>query len=504
MLTELWKSYEDGDYRECLRFAAETTVKHYGIDTLAAAGASLIQLRRIDEGMHMLKAAAAFRPDEVNLYHFACAITNEYVLADELEYFVTLGLRDFPDDVALQRFQAATKFLKMDPTAFAYYESILHDDPTDIHAHLNLAVMHRALSHFDQTERHYAAAYDIDPENVSVAIGRASLHLDHGRSAEARALLEPHRDNPDVQFLLATDALARGDYQTGWSLYQSRWNTAVGKSHTKPPRPFSDLSEIKNKRVAVLREGGHGDVIQFARYIPLLAAQAAEVLLFVFPSELRLLRHNMPANVTLKATTEMPEDYEYTTALFDLPYHFRTTIETIPAAPYLTVPVFSRLPPTAKKRIGVCWAGGAQINVNDRSHDRHRSIRLNQLASLGDFSDNIEFINLQAGARGNDTGLPMTRVLEDGFDWLDTAGIIAQLDLVITVDTAVVHVAGALGRPTWLLSRFNPCWRWLGNRPDGLWYPGIVRVFGQTAYDDWVPVIARLHDELAVWALNPR
>ena len=501
MLTQLWKSYQDGDFEECLRFAAETTSKNSGINLLAAAGASLIRLRRADDGLHMLKAAAAFRPNQVNVYRFACQLADEFVLIDALEYFATVGLRDFPEDAVLRRYLAAAQFLKMDPAALASYEAIVRDDPDDVPAHLNLATIHRNRSELDEAEQHYAAVHRIDPTNVNVAIGRAAIHLNYGRIDEARALLAPLSDNPDVRFLLATIALACGDYPTGWALYRSRWDTIIGKQYTKPPRPFDELSEIAGKRVAVLREGGHGDVIFLARYIPLLAAQAAAVRLFVQPSEVRLLQPNMPANVTLCATAEMPDE-EYTTALFDLPYLFHTTIETIPPAPYLTVADEAvsarRLPPTSKMRVGLCWAGGAQINVHEGSKDQGRSIRLSQLASLGDFSDSIEFINLQAGVRANDPGLVTTRVLEDDFDWLDTAAIVKQLDLVITVDTAVGHLAGALGCPTWLLACRNSCWRWFGNRADSLWYPGIVRVFGQTG-DEWEPVVEVVHAALAEW-----
>lgn len=501
MLTQLWQSYKDGNYDECLRFAAETTAKHHGINLLAAAGGSLIRLRRVEEGLYMLKAAAAFRPDQAAVYHFACSLADEYVLVDALDYFAEMGLRDFPQDASLLRYQAATKFLRMDPAALGFYEAIVRDNPADLHAHLNLATMYRNRAELAQAEQHYVAVDQIDPNNVNAAIGRAAIHLNFGRTDEARALLEPLSDNPDVRFLLATIALACGDYPTGWALYRSRWDTTMGKQFTKPPRPCDDLADLVGKRVAVLREGGHGDLIQLVRYIPLLAAQASTVRMLVDPSELRLLQANMPENVRIRATPEMPKE-AYTIAPFDLPYLFRTTIETIPPAPYLTVPaeaVRERcLLPTTKKRVGVCWAGGAQINVHEGTKDRGRSIRLSQLASLREFADRIEFISLQAGARANDPGLVTTRLLGDDFDWLDTAAIIQQLDLVITVDTGIVHLAGALGRPTWLLACRNSCWRWFGNRADSLWYPGIVRVFGQPG-DDWAPVVETVHAALADW-----
>lgn len=494
----VWDNYNKTDYEGCLRVAAEQTLQHGGLDLLAAAGASLMRLRRIEEGILLLKAAAVFRPTTVNLYHFACSLADEHVLADELAYFAVLGLRDFPDDTVLQRACATARFLQADYTsAIAHYHDVLKFEPDNVDVHLALATIHRNTLDIAAAERHYALVAEIDPHNAGVAIGRAAIAFASGDSEAARGLLQPHENDPNVQFMLAHDHLARGDYEQGWALFRSRWDTPIGKTHTKPSRPFDHVSEITGKRVVVLREGGHGDVFQFARYIPLLAARASEVILHVQPSEARLFQHVMPANVTVRPNTAMVTCYDHMTAIFDLPYQFRTTLETIPPAPVWSVPIAQPLPSTAMRRVGVVWAGGGQINANDRAYDRHRSIRLTQLASLHDFSDRIEFINLQAGPRASEPGLTLTPVLEPDGDWLDTGAIVAQLDLVITVDTAMVHLAASLGRPTWLLSRSYPCWRWRGNRPDNPWYP-TVRVFGQEG-DDWAPTIAAIHRALAIW-----
>lgn len=507
-LTDMWKYYTDEDYQGCLRFAAENIIQQSGIDLLVAAGASLIRLRRVTEGVLLLKAAATFRPDSINFYHFAAEIAQELSLGNELIYFTILGLRDFPQDAVLQRAHAVGQLLTMEyEPSIAYFESLVAVDPDDINARLDLATTYRSLANFEAAEQHYATVSNLDPGNSSVAIGRAAIHLTLGRSAAARALLEPLcGDHPQARFMLAIDALSHGEYETGWTMYFDRWDRTAGKIQTKPPRPFHAASDVENKGVAILREGGHGDIIQFVRYVPMLANIAAEILLYVLPCETRLLKHNLPANVILRQTTEAPDDYEYTTSIFDMPYHFRTTMQTIPSAPYLVLPAemsaSRRLPPTTRKRVGIVWAGRSQSHDIEAAFDRRRSIKLTNMSGFSRLNDDIEFINLQAGPRGYDADLPMTRVLEPEFDWLDTATIVKQLDLVITVDTAMVHLAGAMGVPTWLLSRSDPCWRWHNNCPDSAWYPGIVRVFGQTTFDDWSPVITTVYQSLKQWCFG--
>lgn len=301
-----------------------------------------------------------------------------------------------------------------------------------------------------------------------------------------------------------SDLLAQGAYEQGWRrMFFERWAEYSYPGHSRSVRPFRSLLHINGRTVAIVREGSYGDMFQFVRYVPLLAARARVVILQVHPSEVRLLFGNLPGNVGLVLSdasdhvseANIPDEVEHITALFDLPYHFETTLDTIPnELPYLQVPATvleaRQLPLKTRPRVGVVWS--EDVNQAD---DTDRSIPFATLAGFADF-DEIEFVSLQMGSPAEADGFPMLRPLHAGFDWLDTAAIVAQLDLVITVDTAVAHLAAAMGVKTWILSRFDPCWRWLGNRPDNPWYPNVARVFGQTDPTDWSTTITAVQAEL--------
>ncbi len=212
-----------------------------------------------------------------------------------------------------------------------------------------------------------------------------------------------------------------------------------------------------------------------------------------------------------RAEVRTPEaEFDAHVSLMSLPFIFGTTLENIPAdVPYLSVapeamseaPQMKAAP--GRMNVGLVWAGGPfEGQINLRRIDRRRSIGLARMADLLDTADTIRFHSLQMGAaamaeldalqlRGRIAD-PMAGVR----DFMDTAAIVNQLDLVITVDTSVAHLAGALGRPVWILSRYDACWRWLGNREDSPWYP-TARIFGQPSPGDWSSVIARVRAALS-------
>jgi tetratricopeptide (TPR) repeat protein len=509
MIDDVWDTYRSEEFPEAMRLASHRLVDHAGIDLIHIAGLSLMQMHRYEEGIILLRAAAVLRPNASYIYTNAAFMVEQLGLPDDLEFFTSRGLRDFPDDPMLRRQHANIPLLRQDyRSAIVAYQGLLASDPDDDRAHLNLATTYRVLGDLTQSEKHFDKAVALE-SNATFCIGRAALYGDQGRIEDAIAILEGVKDW-DAKFMLALSLLSIGDYKRGFELHRDRWYSIQFNRNTIPPRPFDRLEQIIGKPVVVLREGGFGDVFQFMRYLPKLAKYTGQHVLFhALPSEMRLLRANLPPEVRLQSVVDVSTiavslSYEHTTALLDLPYLFGTTVETIPAPiPYIHVPddaiAAQRLPPSQLKRVGLAWAGGGTTGVNQRAYDGHRSIKLCELSSLADVAD-IEFINLQFGQHAEDHGMSLTRVLTANGDWLDTAAIVAQLDLVISVDTAIVHLSAAMGRPTWLLSRFNPCWRWLRNRPTSLWYPGVVRVFGQTVYGDWSATIADLRRELEIWS----
>jgi tetratricopeptide (TPR) repeat protein len=494
LLTDTWAAYNDGDYPTSLRLSAQALVDSAGIDHLHIAGLSLISLHRVDEGLALLNAAVTMRPQEPHIYTNAAFLAEQTGLPQQAEYFADLGLRDFPENTDLLLLKANSLVMQMRfDAAVPVYHHLLDRDPANVQSMINLGNICRANDDFEQAQRWFDRAEANDPEFRDLLFARATMYTQMGDDRRAVQLLEQIAADVDAQFLLSLLYLSSGDYERGFRLYRSRgysvWATA-GK-FAQPTNSFDHWSETAGKTVAVIPEGGYGDLLQFVRYIPLLA-QVAKAITLCVPAALTRLLDQMPANVSLAPTDSYdPTAFDYVTTTVEMPYHFRTTLETIPdTIPYLSVPASAiarrRLPPTDMIRVGLCWAGGTQDGFNQRSYDSRRSFDLAVYAPLGRIAG-IEFVSLQMGQRAEQVrvDLPLQRPLDASFDFLDTAAIIAQLDLVISVDTSIVHLAAAIGKPVWVLSRYDACWRWLHNRSDSPWYPGVLRVFGQKRYNDW-------------------
>ncbi|MEC4593437.1 glycosyltransferase family 9 protein [Nitrospirillum amazonense] len=288
--------------------------------------------------------------------------------------------------------------------------------------------------------------------------------------------------------------------------YERRWDTDLMKAARRTysqPRWRGQRAETGRSTLLLHAEQGMGDVLQFCRYAPLAAERGHAVVLEVYRPLLRLL-HSLPGvaegRVRLVATGDPLPPFDLHCPLMSLPLAFGTTLDTVPAAtPYLAAD------PTDLSRwrdavaaggpglkIGLAWAGNPKTSVPDR----RRSIDPTLLAPLADVPG-VRLFSLQKEGAAP-AGLSLTDLMGGAADFADTAALISQLDLVISVDTAVAHLAGALGRPVWLLNRFDTDWRWLLGRDDSPWYP-TLRQFRQTSPGDWQDPIARACDALARW-----
>ncbi len=259
-------------------------------------------------------------------------------------------------------------------------------------------------------------------------------------------------------------------------------------------------ASLAGKTILLHAEQGLGDTIQFARYAPLLAAQGACVILEVQQQLVRLLS-NLPGVAKVIARKEPSPRYDYHCPLLSLPLACGTTLETIPsqasyiAAPQADVAQWRTRLPRQRPLVGLVWSG-------ERSHDNdlNRSMRLQTLTPLFDLTD-IAFVSLQHEVREEDRALLESRsdVVRIGAafkDFADTAAAIAALDAVIAVDTAVAHLAGAMGKPLFLLLPFAADFRWLRGRSDSPWYPS-ARLFRQPQFGDWDGAVKFLRQELA-------
>jgi tetratricopeptide (TPR) repeat protein len=378
-------------------------------------------------------------------------------------------------------------------------------DPTDPHTQVALA---SALAGLDDPAAGEAAARRAVALNPSLA--SAHLNLGHclmmlGRIAAAveafRAALALDAQNAEAHFGLGSALLLRGDYEHGWSEYEWRFRTGADPV-TRPEfrtRPW-DGSDLGGKTLLVYSEQGLGDTIQFSRYIPLAAGRNARVLLRCPPSLVELMK-SVDGVAEVTGADRLAPRFDAHVPLLSLPRLLNTTLQTIPSrVPYLHADParierwrsrLAGLP--AGRRIGLCWAGSA-----GHPRDRARSIDPTLLTPLGSLTG-VQWLSLQKISRPGSRKPPLalhdfTAELKD---FADTAALVANLDLVISVDTSVAHLAGALARPVWMMVQFDPDWRWLLVRTDSPWYPS-MRLFRQPARGAWEPVVPAVVD--ALWS----
>jgi len=361
------------------------------------------------------------------------------------------------------------------------------------------------LDRFEDALAHQARAIRIEPHSALAHVRRGNVLVKLARMEEALASFNQavalESENPDANFNASLARLSLGDFRDGWKQYVYRWDR---KEHPVPrpnyPRPIWNGENIQGKVILLAAEQGHGDTIQFIRYAPLVANLGAKVILGVH-RPLTVLMQTVPG-VSLAMTDgeELPH-FDLYCALMSLPIVFGTELATIPAnVPYIKPPDDriakwrDRLPEGGRLRVGICWAG-----TNLHMNNRRRSVSLERFARILSVP-NIDFVSLQKDVGEGDPailqGLGVSQLGSEFVDFADTAAVISLLDLVISVDTSVAHLAGAMGKAVGVLIPFSPDFRWLLDRTYTPWYP-TMRLFRQSANGDWDGVIERLREELA-------
>jgi hypothetical protein len=294
--------------------------------------------------------------------------------------------------------------------------------------------------------------------------------------------------------------LCLGDFREGWKQYEYRWKK---KEFATPanglPRWRGD-QELHGKTILLIAEQGFGDVIQFVRYAPLVAARGAKVLVGVH-SSLTDLVATVPGISQVLGEDEPLPDVDLYCPLLSLPLAFGTELTTIPAkVPYIrpyeerVAKWRNRLPQNGRLRVGVCWSG-----TDRHSNNRHRSLTLDRFTTILSVPG-VDFVSLQREIEQSETAIlrdyAVTELGHEFEDFADTAAVASMLDLVISVDTSVAHLAGAMAKAVAVLIPFSPDFRWLLDRTDSPWYP-TMRLFRQTAIGDWSDPLDRLRKELS-------
>ncbi len=405
---------------------------------------------------------------------------------------------------AHNNFGIALQTLGRLPEAISAFEQARRTAPDSVEACFNLANALHESGKAEEAIACYRQALALAPEdpeihsNLGVALKDLNRFFDALAAFEQALALRP--DFPEARANRGMALLVTGRFKEGWPEYVWRFAAAGRKDYLGRPRWDGD--DIAGRTLLVHTEQGIGDVIQFVRYLPIVKARTGRVLL-TCERVLRPLLEGVPGvDELIDASSDLAHgiDFDAHIALLDLPGVLGTTLESIPEeVPYLT-PAPERVARWRERlagdsyKVGLCWAGRPE-----HANDRNRSIALSAFALLGHISG-MTLYSLQKGAAAGQVahagaGLTLIDHTDELHDLADTAALVANLDLVISVDTAVAHLAGALAKPVWTLLPYAPDWRWLLEREDSPWYP-TMRLFRQPQIGDWESVMKRVAAEL--------
>jgi Flp pilus assembly protein TadD len=445
-------------------------------DALHLLGVLAAQIGRFDDAVNLIGKACALRP---NVADYRMHLGN--ALGEKKEFAAAI--------------EAYRHALRLNPNCY-----IAHDA---------LGAVLRDSGQIDPAIASHLRSLQINPNNstahynLGMTLAKKGL-LEEAIGSYRRAIaLQP--DFPDARWNMALLLLMRGDFEQGWREYEWRWRRKDFPSlWPKFSQPRWAGEDLAGKTLLVHTEQGYGDAVQFVRYAPLLAARGAKVVLLCQAPLARLMRNADGVDQVVSAIVSAHElpPFDVHCPMLSLPLHFGTRVDSIPATvPYLRPdPTLlqkwgSKLGGAARSaKVGLGWSGSPT-----HKNDRYRSVTLEQLSPLT--RAGATFYSLQKGPAASQAahppaGMELIDLTQDLQDFADTAAMVSQLDLVITVDTAIAHLAGAMGKPAWVLLATEQDWRWLLNRNDTPWYP-TLRLFRQRTPGDWAEVIGRVAGALA-------
>lgn len=482
-------------------------------------GVVLKALRRWREALACYERAIALRPDHTEAH------SNRGNVLRELRQYED-ALASYDKAVAISPDYAEAHYnrgvvlhdLHRLEDALASYDKAIAIRPDYAAAFCNRGVIQEHLHLFSAAVESYAQAVELQPGFVRALSNRGNaqrvlLQLDAAIDSCNRAIAIA----PDYAAAYQNRAVARllaGDFEQGWPDYEWRWkneDSALRRDYRAFIQPqWRGQHELTGRSILIHSEQGLGDAIQFCRYVPLLARRGATVI-FEVPGALMQLFAGLAGVAQLISRGTALPDFDYHCPLMSLPLAFRTSLATVPAeVPYLTVDAErqhywrGKLGPRRKPRVGLVWSGGFRPDQPEVwSVNSRRNMPLAKLAPLS--TSDIEFYSLQKGQPAESElaqlgphdweGSPPIDCAGELHDFADTAALIEQLDLVVSVDTSTAHLAGALGKPVWILNRFDTCWRWLLNRADSPWYP-TARLYRQAKPGDWDGVVEQLRNDI--------
>jgi tetratricopeptide (TPR) repeat protein len=488
-------SYQKKDYADTIKYCDLILSKQpKSHQTLSLKGLVFNDNKKYVQALELFQQSLAIKKSEVvynnigNLYN--ALLQNE--LAHEY-YDLALAMNPIYVDCLFNKgncYKSDGKFLQ----AIEYYKKALAIDKKYVFALNNLSVCYQHLQDFEASNqvnlealKHYPNA-DFLHNNLAYGyqtLGQLDLAEHHFLQAAEL------NQQSDALFNLGFVHLLKGDWEKGWAGHELRHNTKF--TYMQMPNQWQG-EDLTDKTILIHHEQGFGDVIQFIRYVKLVKElQPKEIIVFVFPALTHLLRSIPEIDLVIDNVQEKIF-YDYHCPVMSLPYLFNTRIDNIPNGNYLKpdpkkVAYFGQKL-SSKFKVGIVWSGGFRADRPDVwAVNERRNVPFEKLKPL--FELDCEWVSLQHGQ----THQGLNNIINECKDFADTAALIECLDLVISADTSTCHVAGAIGKQTWLMNRFDSCWRWLLEGTTTQWYPSMT-IYRQKQFNQWDDVILNIKQDL--------
>jgi tetratricopeptide (TPR) repeat protein len=525
----------DGPSEPAASVSTPASVRRARVRSLTAAALTKLAARDVAGALDLLAEIVNLDPESFVAHGNYAIVLRQAKRAAEAEAHARRAAALKPDFVQNHKILAELLTDRRDiDGALAAYDRIIALEPDNAAAHNNAGLLLRKIRRPDEAHAAFERAYALRPDQPQIRFNLTMMRRDDAGLEDAMAFcrqsLEGRPDNADVltnlavcqqfsgryeealencaracaidpdhreaRFDLSLLQLLRGDYERGWRNYEHRWRLleVIKPRFSQPEWTGEDLA---GRTILLQTEQGIGDMIQCLRYVGAVAARGGRILLRIDRPLVRLAA-SLPERVTIVPPGAPVPAFDVWCPMLSLPGILGTRPDNIPAQSYLHARSAiverwrRRLAGLAGLKVGLVWAG-SPTHINDY----RRSIGIAPLRPLLDIPG-ISFVSLQVGPRAAECAAlspDITDLSSELTDLAETAGAIASLDLVIAVDTAVVHLAGALGRPAWVLLPFSPDWRWMLERADSLWYP-TLKLYRQRAPGDWAGVVARVAADL--------
>jgi Tfp pilus assembly protein PilF len=507
MIRRAFRAHEQGELGKAEKLYAGV-LQHdpSSFDALHLLGLLNHQRGRSEAAIRLIRTAVAADPRRADGLSSLGLVLHSMARREEALASYELALETEPDNLeVLNRRGVALMELGRPAEALADFDRVLALAPNHVDALGNRGNALVKLNRPQDALASYEAALKVAPGHARLLTNRAHalrrLDRPHEALLSASEAVAASPNFAEACFEQSLAQLTLGDFRGGWRGYEARWSTGAFAAHRRSftaPLWLGDRP-LDGKTILLHAEQGFGDTLQFVRYAPAVAALGARVILEVQP-ELAGLLAQLPGVAAVVPRGEPLPSFDCHCPLMSLPLAFATELPTIPARiPYLAaaqdrIARWRERLPAGRPRVGLAWAGQRTHN-----NDLNRSMRLATLRPLL-ARTNVQFVGLQHELSGEDAAFltacsQLFQVGDQFRDFADTAAVISQLDLVIAVDSAVAHLAGALGKPLFLLLPFAADFRWMRERPDSPWYP-TARLFRQPQFGDWASVVDALAKEL--------